>query len=105
MRISHSACACTGMPKRDLDFIFEIEGVSAEDRMKQMKKMFPTTKPGETFQYSNYLVAAGGFAAAKSYEKTLPLLDSYIKVMDDLVFHPLNMKSPVEYRKLMDQAV
>ena len=95
MLIRHSACACTGMPRRDLDFIFEIEGVSAEDRMKQMRKMYPTTKPGETFQYSNYLVAAGGFAAAKSYDKTLSLLDSYKKAMSDLVFKPLNMKRTV----------
>ena len=95
MLIKHSACACTGMPRRDLDFIFEIEGFSAEDRMKQMKGMSPTTKPGETFQYSNYLVAAGGFAAAKSYDKALSLLDSYKKTMNDLVFNPLSMKRTV----------
>ena len=97
--IKHSACACTGMPRRDFDFIFEIDGISAEDRMKQMKEMSPTTKLGETFQYSNYLVAAGGFAAAKSYEQTLPLLDSYKKAMRDLVFNPLSMKRTVVINK------
>lgn len=60
----------------------------------------PTTKPGETFQYSNYLVAAGGFAAAKSYEKTLPLLDSYKKAMNDLVFNPLNMTRTLVINKV-----
>ena len=99
MLIRHSACACTGMPRRDLDFIFEIEGISAEDRMRQMKEMSPTTKPGETFQYSNYLVAAGGFAAARSYEKSLSLLASYGKAMSDLVFKPLNMKRTVIINK------
>ena len=47
--IKHSACACTGMPRRDLDFIFDIDGINAEKRMQQMSLMSPTTKPGETF--------------------------------------------------------
>ncbi len=89
--MKHSACACTGMPRRDLDFIFDIEGVSSEQRMKQMAAMAPTTKPGETFQYSNYLVAAGGFSAARAYNKSLPLQKSYTKAMKDLVLQPLGM--------------
>lgn len=89
--MKHSACACTGMPRRDLDFIFDIEGVSAEKRMEQMAAMTPTTKHGETFQYSNYLVAAGGFSAAKAYAPSLPLEKAYIKAMQNLVFNPLGM--------------
>ncbi|PIR33361.1 MAG: hypothetical protein COV37_16395 [Bdellovibrio sp. CG11_big_fil_rev_8_21_14_0_20_39_38] len=92
MLIKHSACGCTGMPRRDLDFIFQIEGITAEQRMREMKEMSPTTKPGETFQYSNYLVAAGGFSAAKSYYENHSLLNAYEKAMSDLVFKPLNMK-------------
>ncbi|MDC0980198.1 serine hydrolase [Bdellovibrionales bacterium] len=89
--MKHTACACTGMPRRDLDFIFEIDGISAEQRMNQMALMAPTTKPGETFQYSNYLVAAGGFSAARAYNKSLPLEKAYTKAMNELVFSPLGM--------------
>lgn len=92
MLMKHAACACTGMPRRDLDFIFEIDGISPEERMKQMEGMSPTTKPGETFQYSNYLVAAGGYAAAKAYNSKLNLKEGFNKSMQDLVFNPLGMK-------------
>ncbi|MDD0853637.1 serine hydrolase [Halobacteriovorax sp. GB3] len=95
MLMKHTACACTGMPRRDFDFIFEIEGVSAEQRMRQMQGMAPTTKPGETFQYSNYLVAAGGFAAAKAYDKKLGLKEGFNQAMKSLVFNPLQMKRSV----------
>jgi CubicO group peptidase (beta-lactamase class C family) len=97
--MKHSACACTGMPRRDLDFIFNFEGVSSEFRMNEMSDMNPTTKTGETFQYSNYLVATGGFAAARVYNTQLPLLKSYEKAMSELVFKPLNMKRTMVHNK------
>jgi CubicO group peptidase (beta-lactamase class C family) len=53
--------------------------------------MSPTTAFGETFQYSNYLVAAGGYAAAHSYAHDLPLQDAYERAMKELVFEPLGM--------------
>ena len=93
--MKHTACACTGMPRRDLDFIFDIDGISSEQRMKQMSSMAPTTKSGETFQYSNYLVAAGGFSAARAYNKSLPLEKAYTKAMNDLVFTPIGMTQTI----------
>jgi CubicO group peptidase (beta-lactamase class C family) len=35
--LQHTACACTGMPRRDLDFIFEFEDILPEERIKQLK--------------------------------------------------------------------
>jgi CubicO group peptidase (beta-lactamase class C family) len=92
MLMKHTACACTGMPRRDFDFIFEIDGVSPEERMKQMSGMAPTTSSGETFQYSNYLVAAGGYAAAKAYAPTMELEKAFTKAIKENVFKPLGMK-------------
>jgi len=46
-----------------MEFIFEFDGVSPEARLAQLATMKPTTGFGETFQYSNALVSAGGFAA------------------------------------------
>jgi hypothetical protein len=51
-------------------------GVRPEDRIAEMKRRSLTTGLGETFQYSNYLVAAGGYAAAHSYALDLDLGNS-----------------------------
>ena len=91
LEMRHTVCACTGMPRRDLDLIFRFRDVSPEDRIAEMKQMSPTTGFGETFQYSNYLVAAGGYAAAHSYAQELSLQDAYERAMKELVFDPLGM--------------
>jgi CubicO group peptidase (beta-lactamase class C family) len=87
----HTVCACTGMPRRDADLIFRFRGVRPEDRIAEMRQMSPTTGFGETFQYSNYLVAAGGYAAAHSHVPDLPLGAAYDRSMRQLVFEPLGM--------------
>lgn len=91
IEMRHTVSASTGMPRRDLDLIFRFRGVRAEDRIAEMKRMSPTTGFGETFQYSNYLVAAGGFAAARSYASDLALGEAYERAMEQLVFEPLGM--------------
>jgi len=89
--IQASASAATGMPRRDFDFIFRYKGISAEDRLQEMCTMCPTTEENETFQYSNYLYMAGGYAAARSYEATGSLRQAYINAMKNLVLSPLSM--------------
>lgn len=92
LEIRHTASASTGMPRRDLDFIFKFKGITPEQRLEEMKQMKPTTGFGETFQYSNYLVAAGGYAAARSYRQHGPLQEAYQGTMRELIFEPLGMK-------------
>ncbi|MEO1172887.1 MAG: serine hydrolase domain-containing protein, partial [Myxococcota bacterium] len=53
--------------------------------------MAPTTGFGETFQYSNALVSAGGFAAARARYPELPLLEAYEKALKDTVLRPLGL--------------
>ena len=89
LELRHTACACTGMPRRDLDFIFEYEGITAEERLAQLKTMSPTTEFGETFQYSNLLVAAGGYAAAHTLYPKLTYDSAYEKALREEVFGPL----------------
>ena len=93
LEIRHTASASTGMPRRDLDFIFRFKGITPEQRLEEMKQMKPTTGFGETFQYSNYLVAAGGYAAARSYRQEDSLQEAYERAMRELIFEPLGMKS------------
>ncbi|MGD0734184.1 MAG: serine hydrolase domain-containing protein [Terracidiphilus sp.] len=91
LEMRHTVSASMGMPRRDLDLIFRFRGVRPEDRIAEMRQMSPTTGFGETFQYSNYLVAAGGYAAAHSYAHDLPLQAAYQQAMKELVFEPLGM--------------
>lgn len=91
LEIRHTASASTGMPRRDLDFVFKFKGITPEQRLEEMKHMKPTTGFGETFQYSNYLVAAGGYAAARSYQQQGSLQEASEQAMRELIFGPLGM--------------
>lgn len=95
LQIQHTACACTGMPRDDLAFIFKYSGITPEQRLEQMKTMRPTTGFGETFQYSNWLVMAGGYAAARAFSPTGTLEHAYRDAMREMVLGPLGMKDTV----------
>jgi CubicO group peptidase (beta-lactamase class C family) len=92
LEIRHTVSASTGMPRRHVDFIFKFKGITPEQRLEEMKQMKPTTGFGETFQYSNYLVAAGGYAAARSYRQQGSLQEAYERAMRELIFEPLGMR-------------
>jgi CubicO group peptidase (beta-lactamase class C family) len=87
----HTSCACTGMPRQDLEFIFEFDNVTPEQRIASMRAMKPTTAFGETFQYSNLMVAAGGYAAARALDPKGPLGPAYDAAMKARVFGPMGM--------------
>ncbi len=91
LEMRHTVSACTGMPRRDMDLLFRFRNIRPEDRLAEMKMMLPTTGFGEIFQYSNYLVAAGGYAAAHSFAPNACLADAYDSAMHQLVFEPLSM--------------
>ena len=92
LELRHTASASTGMPRQDVEWLFRYTGVTPEDRIAQMKTMRPTTGFGETFQYSNYLVAAGGYAAGCAFHRGVPLEDAYREAMTELIFEPLGMR-------------
>lgn len=91
--VKHTACACTGMPRRDMEFVFGSLSNSVDDSIQQMHSMKPTTGFGETFQYSNHLVAMGGLLGGNVYGKGTDLFNKYESAMTDLVFVPLRMNS------------
>lgn len=93
VQMRHTVCACTGMPRQDLEFIFEYGKLSVEDRLASMKTMKPTTGFGETFQYSNLMVSAGGLAAGHAHAPRQKLGPAYDAAMKAQVFRPLGMKA------------
>lgn len=88
----HTVAASTGMPQRDMDLLFKFAGITPEQRLAEMKQMKPTTGFGETWQYSNYMVALGGYAAARSFRQENSLKEAYEQAMQELVFGPLSME-------------
>jgi CubicO group peptidase (beta-lactamase class C family) len=92
LQLRHTVSASTGMPRRDIDLMFKLKGVTPEDRLSEMAAMSPTTGFGETFQYSNYLVAAGGYAAAHAFAPDLPMAEAYDTALEQLILTPLGMR-------------
>ncbi|QRK06890.1 beta-lactamase family protein [Archangium violaceum] len=93
LTVRNTVCACTGMPRQDMEMLFEYAGVTGEQRIAEMRRMKPTTRIGETYQYSNPMVTAGGYMAAHAAEPRLPLGQAYDRVMQTRVFDALGMKS------------
>jgi CubicO group peptidase (beta-lactamase class C family) len=91
--IRHLICACTGMPRQDLEWLLEFDGVTPEKAMAVLGTMQPTSKFGELFQYSNPMAAAAGFLGGHVAFPTLDLGAGYDKAMQTLVFDPLGMSS------------
>lgn len=91
--VKHLICACTGMPRQDLEWLLQFKGVKPEDAMAVLGTMQPTSKFGELFQYSNPLAAAAGFIGGHVAFPKLDLGAAYDRAMQTLVFDPLGMKA------------
>ena len=91
--IKHLICACTGMPRQDLEWLLEFDGVTPDKVMVLLGTMQPTSKFGELFQYSNPMAAAAGYLGGHVAYPQLELGAAYDKAMQALVFDPLGMKA------------
>jgi CubicO group peptidase (beta-lactamase class C family) len=94
--IKHLICACTGMPRQDLEWLLEFDGVTPDKMMAVLGTMQPTSKFGELFQYSNPLAAAAGYIGGHVEYPKLELGAAYDQAMKELVFDPLGMKATTE---------
>lgn len=91
VQIRHLVCACTGMPRQDMEWIFADGAAPPKSTFTQLSGMQPTSKFGEVFQYSNLMVGAGGYIAANALMPNRELGAAYDKAMHDLLFKPLGM--------------
>jgi CubicO group peptidase (beta-lactamase class C family) len=91
--VRHLVCACTGLPRQDLEWLLEFKHATPESSMALLGTMQPTSKFGELFQYSNLLAAAGGYLAAHVIAPKLELGAAYDAAMTERVFKPLGMTS------------
>ena len=86
-------CACTGLPRQDLEWLFEFQGVTPEMALATLATMQPTSKFGELFQYSNPMAGAAGFTAGHVLYPDMELGAAYDRAMQTQVFDPLGMTS------------
>ena len=102
VQIRHLVCACTGMPRQDLEWLFASGKAPATSTFDQLGAMKPTSKFGEVFQYSNLMVGAGGYVAANALKPGKEIGAAYDAAMQELLFGPLGMKSTTfDYAKVL----
>ncbi|MFS8065475.1 MAG: serine hydrolase domain-containing protein [Byssovorax sp.] len=93
MQIKHLVCACTGLPRQDLEWLFEYKNATPKTEIDLLGTMAPTTKFGETFQYSNLLASVAGFVGGHVLYPDRELGAAYDEAMRTRVFEPLGMKT------------
>jgi CubicO group peptidase (beta-lactamase class C family) len=85
-------CACTGLPRRDFEFIFGAHELTPELLIEGMEELPLTAPYGEKYQYSNQMVAAGGFAAAVAAGGSPhDLTHAYAIALRERVLNPIGM--------------
>jgi CubicO group peptidase (beta-lactamase class C family) len=91
--VKNLICACTGLPRQDLEWLFEYKNATPESELALLGTMQPTSKFGEVFQYSNLMAAAAGYIAGHIVHPDMELGAAYDAAMQEMVFDPLGMKS------------
>ena len=91
-RLRHLVCACTGMPRHDMEWVYQASQLSADRVIDLLATIQPTTKFGEVFQYSNLMIAAAGFIGGHVAYPQLELGRAYDRAMQTRVFDPLGMR-------------
>jgi CubicO group peptidase (beta-lactamase class C family) len=91
--VRNLVCACSGVPRRDMEFIFNASSLDAEAVIGSLSGFEFFTGFGEAFQYSNQLVATGGWVAAAAAGATWGALDNgYFAAMQERIFSPIGME-------------
>lgn len=93
IEIKHLICACTGMPRQDLEWLFEYKKFKPASTFTLLSGMRPTSKFGEVFQYSNLMASAAGYIGAHVYEPAGEPGAAYDHAMETQIFQPLGMKN------------
>jgi CubicO group peptidase (beta-lactamase class C family) len=100
--VKHLICACTGLPRQDLEWLFEFKDATPESALRTLGTMKPTSAFGQMFQYSNPMAAAAGYAGGHVAFPALALGPAYDEAMRTLVFQPLGMTSTTfDYAKAL----
>jgi CubicO group peptidase (beta-lactamase class C family) len=90
--MKHLVCACTGLPRKDFDWIFDTSRATpAAATFTQLAATQPTSKFGEVFQYNNLMASAAGYIGGHLVFPHQELGAAYDAAMQKMVFDPLSM--------------
>jgi erythromycin esterase-like protein/CubicO group peptidase (beta-lactamase class C family) len=90
----HLVCNCTGVQRRDIEMFFPSRPHTAEDMIQKLRTFSFAGTFGEAFQYSNQMVATGGYLAARAASPSPSnLYDDYVAQMQQRVVDPIGMTS------------
>lgn len=91
--VKHLVCACTGLPRKDLEWLFNTPpGTSASTTFTQLAATEPTSGFGEVYQYNNLMASAAGYVGGHLVHPDLELGAAFDTAMQDKIFNPLGMK-------------
>lgn len=92
--IEHLVCACTGLPRKDMQLIFNTKrDTPASDTFTQLAATEPTSGFGEVFQYNNLMASAAGYVAGALINPGMEIGAAFDKAMEDRIFAPLGMEN------------
>jgi CubicO group peptidase (beta-lactamase class C family) len=92
LTVRDAFCACSGLPRRDLEFMLRADDFSPERMIAGMADLPLTAEYGERYQYSNQMVGAGGFAAAVADGGSPAALShAYAVALRERVLNPIGM--------------
>jgi len=91
--VKNLICACTGLPRQDLEWLFDFRNSTPASTFTLLAGMQPTSKFGEVFQYSNLMASAAGYIGASIVYPNRELGGAYDEAMQKRIFDPLGMKS------------
>ena len=90
--IKHLVCACTGLPRKDLEWFFNTHrDTPATATFDQLAKTEPTSAFGEVYQYNNLMASAAGYIGGHLVYPQRELGAAYDSAMQEKVFDPLQM--------------
>ena len=101
--IRHLVCACTGLPRRDMEWIMNATAdTSPSFVFDSLAESEPTSGFGEVYQYNNALPAAAGFIAGHILYPDMDLDAAYERAMREHIFEPLGMdRTTISYAKAL----
>jgi CubicO group peptidase (beta-lactamase class C family) len=90
--IEHLICACTGLPRKDVQFVFNTSGETpASDTFVQLAATEPTSDFGEVFQYNNLMASAAGYIGGHIAYPQTEIGAAFDRAMEERIFEPLGM--------------
>ena len=90
--VKHLVCACTGLPRKDFQVIFNSDPkAAAKDTFAQLASTEPTSGFGEVFQYNNLMASAAGYLGGYLTDPKADLDEAFARAVNEKVWQPLGM--------------